>query len=187
MMSDEEIIELYFSRNQNAIAQTNAKYGSYCRQIAGRILNDPRDVEETINDTWMKAWASIPPSRPSVLKLYLSKITRNLALTRYRCETAQKRGKGEMKRALDELDECISSNRSIDDALNEAELTASIQRLLQTLPEQQRGIFIRRYFFVETTGQIAHRYGIKESYVLMILTRVRKKLKTHLIKEGYFL
>ena len=186
-MSDEEIIELYFARNQNAIAQTNAKYGSYCRQIAGRILNDPRDAEETINDTWMKVWASIPPSRPAVLKLYLAKVTRNLALTRYRHETAEKRGRGEMERALDELDGCISSNRSIEDELNEAELTASIQRLLQTLPELQRGIFIRRYFFVETTGQIARRYGMKESNVLMILTRVRKKLKTHLIEEGYFL
>ena len=85
------------------------------------------------------------------------------------------------------MDDCISSNQSIDDELNKAELTASIQRLLQTLPEQHRFVFIRRYFFVETTGQIAHRYGMKESNVLMILARVRKKLKTHLIKEGYFL
>ena len=186
-MNDEEIINLYFSRNQNAIVETDAKYGSYCRQIAGRILDDPRDTEETVNDTWMKAWAAIPPNRPTVLKLYLAKITRNLAFTRYRHETAKKRGEGEMERTLDELDDCISSNQSIDDELNKAELTASIQRLLQTLPEQQRGIFIRRYFFVETTGQIAQHYGMKESNVLMILTRVRKKLKTHLIKEGYYL
>ena len=187
MMNDEEIINLYFSRNQNAIVETDAKYGSYCRQIAGRILDDPRDTEETVNDTWMKAWAAIPPNRPTVLKLYLAKITRNLAFTRYRHETAKKRGEGEMERTLDELDDCISSNQSIDDELNKAELTASIQRLLQTFPEQHRSIFIRRYFFVETTGQIAHRYGMKESNVLMILARVRKKLKTHLIKEGYYL
>lgn len=186
-MNDEEIIDLYFARNQNAIVQTDAKYGSYCRQIAGKILDDPRDTEETVNDTWMKAWTSIPPNRPNVLKLYLARITRNLAFTRYRRETAQKRGKGEMERTLEELDRCIGSNQSIDDELNKAELTASIQRLLLTLPEQHRYIFIRRYFFVETTGQIARRYGMKESNVLMILTRVRKKLKTHLIKEGYFL
>lgn len=186
-MNDEDIINLYFSRNQNAILETDAKYGNYCRQIAGRILGDPRDTEETVNDAWMKVWASIPPNRPTVLKLYLAKITRNLAFTRYRHETAYKRGKGEMERTLDELDDCMGSNQSIDDELNKAELTASIQRLLQTLPEQQRGIFIRRYFFVETTGQIAQHYGMKESNVHMILTRVRKKLKTHLIKEGYFL
>ena len=186
-MNDEEIINLYFSRNQNAIVETDVKYGSYCREIAGRILADPRDAEETVNDTWMKAWAAIPPNRPTVLKLYLAKITRNLAFTRYRHETAKKRGKGEMERTLDELDDCISSNQSIDDELNKAELTVSIQRLLRTLPEQHRFVFIRRYFFVETTGQIAHRYGMKESNVLMILARVRKKLKTHLIKEGYYL
>lgn len=186
-MNDEDIINLYFSRNQNAILETDAKYGNYCRQIAGRILGDPRDTEETVNDAWMKVWASIPPNRPAVLKLYLAKITRNLAFTRYRHETAQKRGKGEIECTLDELDDCISSTQSIDDELDKAELTASIQRLLQTLPEQHRYIFIRRYFFVETTGQIAERYGMKESNVLMILARVRKKLKTHLIKEGYFL
>ena len=114
---------LYFSRNQNAIVETDAKYGNYCRQIAGRILGDSRDTEETVNDTWLKAWASIPPNRPTVLKLYLAKITRNLAFTRYRYETAQKRGKGEIEHTLDELDDCISSNQSIDDELNKAELT----------------------------------------------------------------
>lgn len=186
-MNDEEIINLYFSRNQNAIVQTNAKYGSYCRKIAGQLLGDSRDAEEIVNDVWMKAWASIPPNRPVVLKLYLAKITRNLAFSRYRREAAQKRGNGEIDRALDELGDCVSSSQSIDDELNKAELTAAIQNLLQTLPERQRGIFIRRYFFVETTGQIADRYGIKESNVLMILARVRKKLKTHLIQEGYFL
>ena len=186
-MQDEDIINLYFARDQRAITETNDKYGHYCHQIAMQILGDHQDAEETVNDTWLRTWNSIPPRRPAILKLYLAKITRNLAFDRYRCQTARKRGGGEIELALEELEDCIGSNQNIDDALNKAVLTASIHRLLQTLPPRHRYIFIRRYFFVEPIEQISNRYGIRKSNVLMILTRVRKKLKAHLIKEGLFL
>lgn len=186
-MQDEDIINLYFSRDSRAIEETDSKYGRYCHQIAMQILGNPQDAEETVNDTWFRTWSSIPPCRPAVLKLYLAKMTRNLAFDRYRFQTAQKRGSGEMELALEELGDCIGSRQSVDDALNKAELTASIHRLLQTLPPRHRCVFIRRYFFVESIEQISARYGIRKSNVLMILTRVRKKLKAHLIKEGFFL
>lgn len=185
-MNDEDIINLYFVRDQRAIEETDVKYGCYCQQIAMQILNDPQDVEETLNDTWLRAWKSIPPCRPADLRLYLARMTRNLAFDRYRSQTAQKRGGGEIRLALDELKECIGTE-SIDHELNKAELTAAINRLLQTLSPQHRYIFIRRYFFVEPIEQISARYGIKKTNVLMILSRVRKKLKAYLIKEGFFL
>lgn len=185
-MQDEDIINLYFARDQRAITETDAKYGHYCHQIAMQILDNPQDAEETVNDTWFRTWNSIPPCRPNILKLYLAKTTRNLAFDRYRCQNAQKRGGGEVELALDELSECLGSPQSIDDNLNSAELTASIQRLLQTLPTRHRFVFVRRYFFVEPIEQISARYGIRKANVLMILARVRKKLKAHLIKEGFF-
>ena len=185
-MQDEDIINLYFARDQRAITETDAKYGHYCYQVAARILNDHQDAEETVNDTWLRVWNSIPPCRPAILKLYLARTTRNLAFDRYRSQTTQKRGGGEMQLALEELGDCIGCSESIDDALTIAELTASIHTLLQTLPPRHRCVFIRRYFFVEPIEQISVRYGIKKSNVLMILTRVRKKLKAHLIKEGFF-
>ena len=186
-MQDEDIINLYFSRDQRAIAETDGKYGRYCHQVAMQILGDPQDAEETVNDTWLRTWNSIPPCRPAALKLYLAKTTRNLAFDRYRSQRAQKRGGGEMEMALEELGDCIGGGQSVEDALNKAELTAAIHSFLQTLPSRHRCIFIRRYFYVESTGQISARYGIGKSNVLMILTRVRKKLKAHLIKEGLFL
>lgn len=184
-MNDEQIITLYFSRDQQAIEETDAQYGSYCHQIALGILGDPQDAQETVNDTLLRAWDSIPPNRPTALKLYLAKITRNLAFSRYRSKAAQKRGGGELEAALEELGECVSGGGCIDDVLKKAELTVSIETLLSKLPQKHRYIFIRRYFFVESISQIAQRYNMKETNVHMILCRVRKKLKEHLIKEGY--
>ena len=184
-MNNEQIINLYFSRDQQAITETDAQYGAYCHQIALRILNNPLDAEETVSDTWLRAWDSIPPNHPSNLKLYLARITRNLAFSRYRSATAQKRGGTEAELALEELAGCIGSGESIDDGLNKAELTSTIQDFLTTLSDQHRHIFIRRYFFVEPISLISNMYGLKTTNVLMILSRVRKKLKEHLIKEGY--
>lgn len=184
-MNDDQIVELYFARDERAIAESSAKYGLYCIQIAQRILGHYQDSEETVNDTWLRAWNTIPPQRPQVLKLYLAKITRNLAFSKYRSRTAEKRGGGEIMVALDELAGCVGSGETVDAMLDKAELTDSIERLLRKVSPRDRSVFIRRYFFVESTADIAQRYGLKESNVLMILARVRKKLKEHLIKEGY--
>lgn len=185
-MSDEQIIELYLARDERAITATDMKYGDYCLQVADRILLDRQDAEEIVSDTWFRAWNTIPPKRPDILRLYLAKIARNLSFSRYRARGAEKRGGGEMILALEELAECVGGSGP-EGPLELRELTASIEALLRTLPERNRHIFIRRYFFLETTTQIGERYGLRESNVLMILTRVRKKLKEHLIKEGYYL
>ncbi len=184
-MTDEQIIERYLARDERAIGQTDTKYGAYCRQVARRILADDMDVEEIVNDTYLRAWNSIPPNQPQELKLYLAKVVRNLALSRWRIGSAEKRGGNVVLMALDELSECVGGGQEPENALEKQELTASIGEFLRGVPERNRHIFLRRYFYLEDISEIAARYGLKESNVLMILSRTRKKLKAHLIKEGY--
>lgn len=156
-------------------------------ELADRILKDRQDALETVNDTWLKAWQTIPPHKPNVLKLYLAKLTRNTAFSRYRAENARKRGGGELVLALEELGDCVGVDNDLMERVALQDLTESIGSLLGSISARDRGIFIRRYFYVEDTAQIARRYGMKESNVLMVLSRVRKKLKAHLIMEGYTL
>lgn len=184
-MEDQKIIELYFVRDEQAVVQTQRKYGSYCMSVAGAILDDPADAEETVNDTWLRAWNSIPPQRPKVLKLFLARITRNLALNTYRERNAQKRGGGETALALEELAECIPARGDVQDALDARELGRVIQKFLETQPKRERSIFLQRYFSVEPISAIAVRHGITEVNARKILTRVRNKLRNHLTKEGY--
>lgn len=184
-MDDDQIIGLYMARDERAIQETDAKYGTYCGSLAERILGDRQDAEEVVNDTWMRAWEAIPPERPNVFRLYLARIARNLAFSRYRTMTAQKRGGTQLALALDELTECIGTNADPGLAVEQKELTAAIRRLLEDLPMRDRNIFIRRYFFLDSIVDIADRFDLKESNVHMILSRVRKKLKEQLIKEGY--
>lgn len=186
-MEDIEIVGLYLSRDECAIAQTEEKYGNYCNSIAVRILEDHHYAQEAVADTWLKAWNTIPPQRPTSLKMYLAKITRNISFSRLRQECALKRGGGEVMLALEELDECVGTMRSAEDCVSAKELTASIRWFLLQLPDRDRNIFIRRYFFVDSIESIAGQYGLKKSNIHMILTRVRKKLKNHLIQEGYVL
>lgn len=184
-MEDQQIIRMYIDRDEEAIVQTSRKYGTYCFRIAHGILKSAEDSEEAVNDTWLRAWDSIPPSVPVVLKMFLAKITRNLAFSRYRMRNTQKRGSGELELALDELSECIGSGERIDDALNLKELGTDIRVFLDTISVRDKDIFIRRYFFVDEIGSIAHDFAMRESTVLMSLSRTRKRLKNYLIKEGY--
>ena len=186
-MSDEEIIALYFARNEQALAQTDAKYGPYCFSLANAILSSREDAEEALNDTYLKAWQSMPPKKPTVLRLFLAKITRNLAFSRWRNLTAQKRGGGELPLVLEELEECVGTDGEVGAALDAKELTRTIARLLGTLSRQDQNIFLRRYFFLEDAGVIAARYGLRRETVNQSLSRTRKKLKAHLIQEGYAL
>ena len=183
-MDDENIIELYVARDERAISETEVKYGHYCGALARQILPDPLDAEEVVSDTWLRVWRSIPPMRPGVLKLFLAKIVRNLSFSRWRAQTAQKRGGGEIALALEELKDCANADGDPGAALELKELVAAIGRFLMTVPERERNIFLRRYFFVDSVEQIADRAGLKQSNVLMILSRVRKKLKDYLIQEG---
>lgn len=200
-MEDENIISLYFERNENAITETELKYGSYCYQVAFNILRYREDSEECVNDTWMRTWNSIPPERPSCFKLFLAKITRNLSLDRYRRKTARKRG-GEsnleyMDEILGELGECASEGystldcaaeiSSVEDKVISDELGDIINRFLYTLAERDRYIFLMRYFYGKDIREIAKKCGIREDNTRKILFRTRQKLKSNLEREGYAL
>lgn len=184
-MEDEAIIRLYFARDERAVQETDCKYGGYCFALANGILHNDQDSEETVSDTYLKAWNAIPPKKPTVLKLFLAKITRNLAFTRWRAYSAQKRSGGEMELVLEELEECIAAPGQVEDSLNGKELALTIRGFLDTLPEKEQNIFLRRYFFVEESEEIARRYGMNRATVLRTLSRTREKLKAHLLREGY--
>lgn len=184
-MEDSQIIELYWQKNADAISETVNKYGAYCFAIAENILHDIEDAEECVNDTWLHAWNAIPPQRPNVFRMFLAKITRNLSLDRFNARNAEKRGGGEMSLVLDELAECLAGETDVEAVYEGRELEQFIQRFVQTLPERDGNVFVRRYFFIEPVAAIAKRYCLTENNVMVILSRVRKKLKQELMKEGY--
>lgn len=184
-MEDEEILDLYFARDEQAVAETDRKYGPYCFSLANSILNNLQDAEETVNDTYLHTWKAIPPKRPRYFQIFLAKITRNLAFSRYRSLSACKRGGGEVTLVLEELEQCIPSPSQVEDTLNARELTRTIRSFLDSLSPREQDIFLRRYFFVEESEAIARRYGMKPATVLRNLSRTREKLRKYLAKEGY--
>lgn len=184
-MEDTKILDLYFARDEQAVAETHKKYGSYCFSLANSILPSKQDAEEAVSDTYWKTWNVIPPNRPAVFRLFLAKITRNVSFSRWRKLTADKRGGGEMALVLDELAGCIAAPGSVEDGLRGRELAAAIRAFLDTLPPREQDIFLRRYFYVEESGNIADRYGMKQATVQRTLSRTRSKLKQYLTKEGY--
>ena len=182
-MTDEEIISLYFDRSEEAIDATQRKYDGYCRSILARLLGSPRDVEETVSDTWLQAWLSIPPNRPDNLKLYLARIGRNLALNRLRDGRAARRGDG-ADALLDELSEVLGGV-STEEVVDAKELQRAVNGFLRRLPERECSIFVRRCFYAESAEDIAARYALRTNTVTVSLHRTRKKLREYLIKEGY--
>lgn len=184
-MNDEQILDLYFARDEQAVAETDRKYGGYCFTLANSILHSDQDAEETVSDTYLRAWNTIPPKRPGIFKMFLAKITRNLAFSRWRSMNAEKRGGGEMTLVLEELDDCIAALGCVGDGMDAKELAKAIRAFLNTLPAREQDIFLRRYFFVEESGVIAQRYGMKPATVLRTLSRTRQKLKNYLTQEGY--
>lgn len=184
-MEDKQIVQLYMDRDEHALTQTQSKYGAYCRSLAQGILNCDEDAEEVVNDTWLRVWNAIPPQQPVVLKAFLAKITRNLALNRRRDLAARKRGGGEVDLVLEELNECVPDRKGVQDALEGRELARVIQAFLLTQNRRDRSIFVRRYFSAEPIGSIAARYGLSEANTRKILSRIREKLKAYLMREGY--
>ena len=184
-MEDQQIIELYWQKNENAITETAGKYGAYCFTIAQNILHSAEDAEECVNDTWLHTWNAIPPQRPSVLRIFLAKITRNLSINRFHAESAEKRGGGEIFLVLDELAECIAGGVDAEAAYESKELEQCIRCFVRALPKRERNMFVRRYFFTEPVAAVAARYGLTENNVGVILSRTRKKLRLVLKKEGY--
>ncbi len=181
-MNDTELINLYFARSQSAIAETGRKYGSYLHTIAYNILVDVRDTEEVLQDAYLAAWNAIPPERPRVLKHYLSRVTRNLALDRLDYRNAGKRSPN-MLTVLEELDACIPDN-SLDRAMEQKELTALLNDFLGTLPDKDRRIFVSRYFYTMPIKAIAKQQGMAERTVKYRLHKLREQLKEQLAKEG---
>ena len=186
-MRDTEILDLYWNRDEHAIMETQKSYGNYCYSIAYNILHTREDSEECVNDTWLRAWNAIPPNRPGRFALFLGTITRNLSFDRWKYKNTLKRGNGEMDIALDELEECVPASVTTEDAIEEAELQRNINSFLGTLKEQERNIFLRRYWYAEEYNEIAKRYEMKLNTVKTTLFRVRGKLKVYLEKEGVVL
>ena len=182
-MEDEKIIALYWERNENAVRETNAKYGRYCYTVAYNILHSHEDSEECVNDTWNSAWNIIPPEKPTRLQSFLARITRNIAIDRYRYDHAQKRS-SEVEIAIDEYWECIpNQDASIDD---EVVLKRAINGFLSSLDKNTRIIFMRRYWYSMSVKDIADSMRLSESHVSVILHRTRSKFKMYLTKEGIF-
>lgn len=184
-MEDLQIIDLYFARDERAIAESSLKYGAYCHAIAKNILSSTQDAEECVADTWLKGWQSMPPQRPNCLKLFFARITRNLSFNRRRALETARRGRGDLPLVLEELEECLPCGETVEEQVEARALGAAINAFLEGLPSRERSVFLRRYFYTESFGQIAVRYGLREAHVRLILSRTRKKLKEFLEKEGY--
>ena len=181
-MEDRHIIELFFDRNEQALALTQQKYGKLCHSVAWNILGNREDTEECLNDTYLQAWNAIPPERPARLGAYLCRIARNLAINRYRADRRDKRGAGETAMALDELSECIADENT--PPADEIALRDAINTFLRALPDTVCHIFVQRYWYVRPIADIAKEFGMTESRVKMILHRTRNRLREHLTKEG---
>lgn len=186
-MEDSEIIGLYWRRAEQAISATEEKYGGYCAAIAGRILGDPEDAKECVNDTWLSAWNSIPPQRPEKLSVYLGRLTRNLSLNRAKARSAQKRGGGQRELALAELEECVPDPKGVEAAAEERELTEALNSFLRAQSLPRRNIFLRRYWYLVPIRELAGEYGMSQSAMTSLLFRMRGQLKRFLEQEGIVL
>ena len=184
-MNDETIVELYWQRQERAITETQKKYGPYLHQIANNILQNREDSQESVNDTYLAAWNSMPPHRPAILQAFLGKLTRRISIDRWRSLTSRKRGGGNMDLAYEELSDCIPARSDPVAQLEAKELALAINRFLETLPEVQRQVFLMRYFRMEPIGRIVQTTGHSEANVKTMLHRVRNRLREFLQKEGY--
>lgn len=181
-MDDKDIIKLYWERSERAIEESRDKYGGYCGTIARNILSDSDSVEECVSDTLIRAWETIPPNQPRKLGTYLGKITRNLAIDRYRSEKAQRNGGGQAAVCLDELAECVGNGENFAD---EVELKEILSEFIKGLKPNARKIFLLRYWYLYSVADVAAQCGMSEGAVKMSLRRTRKKLKDFLTQSGF--
>lgn len=183
-MEDNDIIDLYLQRSEQAIAETDAKYGGFCFSIAYNILSNREDSEESVSDTYLTAWNTIPPRCPNFLNAFLGKVTRHLSIDRWRRRGAQKRGGGEIMLALEELENCVDVHNT-EGAFEQRELTRVLNRFLTSLSEMERNIFLSRYWYLDSIQTISECSGFTQSKVTSMLYRMRGKLRKVLDKEGY--
>ena len=184
-MEDSRIVDLYWERSEQAIYETQRKYGHYCFSIASNILPFREDAEESVNDTYMAAWNIMPPNRPSILSTFLGKLTRRISIDRWRNLSADKRGGGTVPIALDELAECIPGGSDPAREVEAKELAEAIGRFLDTVPYMERKVFLMRYFDLAKIRDIADQFNMSTGKVKSMLHRTRGKLRIALQKEGY--
>ncbi len=184
-MQDEMIVALYWQRDEKAIDETEQKYGRYLSKVAYNILSDWEDSRETVNDTYLKAWNSMPPHKPSILSTYLGKITRQLSIDVFRTRNRKKRKTSEYAISLSELEDCVSGCETPEQSVELKMLAEAINAYLYTLPAEARNMFVGRYYFADSIRKVAGYYGISEAKVKSILYRTRQGLKEYLEKEGY--
>lgn len=185
VLSDKQIIDLYFSRQESAIEETARKYGSYLLTISRNVLGDPEDSEECVNDTYWKAWNTIPPACPAILRGFLAKITRNIALDRYDAARRQKRIPPEQKVSLSDFEGVLPDTVSPEDVAEARELGRIISAYLDAVPDRRLYIFLRRFFFLTPITQIAQRLGCSQSTVHKELAAMKEELRQKLQQEGY--
>lgn len=184
-MEDEQIVSLYWDRNEAAIRETEIKYDRYLTTIAYNILNDREDSRESVNDTYLAAWDSIPPHKPAVLSSYLAKLTRRISIDLFRYRTRDKRLNSEYAISLSELGDCVSGGNTTEEAVNVKLLADAIGIYLRLLPEDTRTAFIGRYYFLDPLKEVARYCGMSESKCKSLLHRTRLGLKEYLKKEGF--
>lgn len=184
-MEDSQIVSLYWDRNEDAICQTDRKYGKYLSKIAYNILADREDTQESVNDTYLAAWNSMPPHEPDILSTYLGKLTRRISIDLFRKKTSQKRGTGEYALSLEELGECVTGDDTTRQEVEAKLLAEGIANYLQTQSQETRNVFIGRYYYMDPIKEIARYCRISESKVKILLYRARQGLRTYLEKEGF--
>lgn len=186
-MEDEQIVNLYWQREETAIRETERKYDRYLTKIAYNILADQEDSRESVNDTYFAAWESMPPHRPSVLSAYLAKLTRRISIDRFRYRTREKRMGSEYAVSLSELGDCVSGGNTTEEIVNVKLLADAIGIYLRLQSEEARTAFIARYYFLDPLKEVAACLGISESKCKTLLYRTRVGLKAYLEKEGFCL
>ena len=182
-MEDREIVALYHARDEGAISETAAKYGAFCLRIALNLLGIREDADECVNDTYLAAWRRMPPELPASLRAFLGRITRNLSISRDRQTRARKRYAG-MEALLSELDDCVPSPATVEQTLDAMELTRHIEAWLGALPERERRLFLRRYWYGEALSELAAQEGERPARLAQLMLRLRRSLRAHLEAEG---
>lgn len=184
-MEDEQIVSLYWDRDETAIRETETKYDRYLTKIAYNILADLEDSRESVNDTYLAAWDSMPPHRPSVLSSYLAKLTRRISIDRFRYRTRDKRAGSEYAISLSELGDCVSGGNTTEEIINVKLLADAIGIYLRLQSPEARTAFIGRYYFLDPIREVARYCGMSESKCKSLLHRTRVGLKEYLRKEGF--
>jgi RNA polymerase sigma-70 factor (ECF subfamily) len=182
-MDDKQIIDLYMARSEDAIKETDTKYGKLCRRLAINILSNKEDAEECVNDTYLGTWNAIPPQLPLSLCAFICRITRNLALKKYEYLSAKRRNP-EVNISLTELEDCVSGADTVEDAIENERIGKAISDFLRTLDDTSKNVFLRRYWFYDSIPVIAEQFSISDSKTTSMLFRTRKKLQVYLKKEG---